>query len=94
MDAIEKRARELLEIAASAEHYGIDYHEERLIREADVLAVLVEALTPPEGYVLLPVEQEPVVTAHWKDGRLNHILDCSPMPDGVHRLYAARPEVP
>ncbi|MBH1622412.1 hypothetical protein [Stenotrophomonas maltophilia] len=38
-----------------------------------------------------PVGQEAVVTSHWRDGRLNHILYCSPMPDGVHRLYAAPP---
>ncbi len=36
-----------------------------------------------------PVGQKAVVTSHWRDGRLNHILYCSPMPDGVHRLYAA-----
>ncbi|QBL40475.1 hypothetical protein MG068_08120 [Stenotrophomonas sp. ASS1] len=37
------------------------------------------------------VGQEAVVTSHWRNGRLNHILYCSPMPDGVHRLYAAPP---
>ncbi|UQA72829.1 hypothetical protein K1516_16830 [Stenotrophomonas maltophilia] len=38
-----------------------------------------------------PVGQKAVVTSHWRDGELNHILYCSPMPDGVHRLYAAPP---
>lgn len=38
-----------------------------------------------------PVGHKAVVTSHWRDGRLNHILYCSPMPDGVHRLYAAPP---
>nr|WP_258015083.1 hypothetical protein [Stenotrophomonas maltophilia] len=36
-----------------------------------------------------PVGQKAVVISHWRDGELNHILYCSPMPDGVHRLYAA-----
>ncbi|MBN5087569.1 hypothetical protein JY460_05570 [Stenotrophomonas maltophilia] len=38
-----------------------------------------------------PVGQKAVVISHWRDGELNHILYCSPMPDGVHRLYAAPP---
>ncbi len=42
--------------------------------------------------------QEAVATANWKDGRLVHVLDCSPMPGGVYRLYAdpvaAAPVVP
>lgn len=32
-------------------------------------------------------EIEHIVTATWKDGRLSHVLDCSPKPDGQHQLY-------
>ncbi len=99
MESIERRARELLEIAASAEHYGIDYHEERLIRESDVLASLVAALTPPEGYVLVPVEP----TAEMIEAsmiRVELAKRCGPGTLKVlgarswDSMLAARPEAP
>lgn len=42
---------------------------------------LEAALTQPSAGA------EAVATATWSDGRLIHVLDCSPAPDGVHQLY-------
>ena len=77
MDAIEKRARELVEMAASARHYGIDYHEERMIRESDVLAVIISALTPPEGHVVVTrneAGQAVAVTRQDDEGRILSVI--------------------
>ncbi|WP_313178959.1 hypothetical protein [Stenotrophomonas sp.] len=53
MDAIEKRARELL-----AQAFGCEPEELLPVEVRAVRAVLAyhAALTPPEGYVLVPVE--------------------------------------
>ncbi len=90
MNAIEKRARELVKIAASAEHYGIDYNEERMIRESDVLAVIIAAITPPDGFVLVPVEPTEAMKRAFNGylpiGRAN--FACR-----YEEMLAARPEV-
>lgn len=54
MDAIEKRALELLcgEIDLDPE----DYDEGERIEAGEALRAIKAALTPPEGYVLMPVE--------------------------------------
>ncbi len=46
MNRIDERAHELLEQAVSADQYGIDYHEERYIRESDALEAIRNALMP------------------------------------------------
>ncbi|MBN5032606.1 hypothetical protein JY448_02995 [Stenotrophomonas maltophilia] len=48
MDAIEKRARELLADIANLPLRASD---------DEVVALIAAALTPPEGYVLVPVEE-------------------------------------
>ncbi len=60
MDAIEKRARELL--AAEYVKQGLNNHADmignsRIPNPADALAIraIIVALTPPDGYVLAPV---------------------------------------
>lgn len=63
MDAIEKRARELL--AAEIERDGFTHAAEwmrdpnKSLRhiEAEAIRAIIAALTPPEGYVLVPVEE-------------------------------------
>lgn len=49
------------------------------------------AMRTKEWNTRAALQADPVVTAHWKDGKLLHVLDCSPMPDGTHRLYTAPP---
>ncbi|WP_329810739.1 hypothetical protein [Stenotrophomonas sp. SMYL8] len=58
MDAIEKRARELLDLhaepsVAAVEGGGTWF----VVREQDALAAITAALTPPEGYVLVQETQ-------------------------------------
>ncbi len=56
MDAIEKRARELLdaECIVDAGSDGKAGAEAKIVHRAAVRAIIA-ALTPPEGYVLAPV---------------------------------------
>lgn len=81
MDAIEKRARELLAGIASLPLRASD---------DEVIALIAAALTPPEGYVLVPVEPTPemeLAIVDWLEGR-SHTGDC------YEAILAARPEVP
>lgn len=102
MDAIEKRARELL---------AAEYEREPL-RNSDMakqirrgvthnttwhaLDALRAALTPPEGYVLVPVEltveMEIAFMETWVLKR--RCIDDSEMQDAWAAALAARPEVP
>lgn len=97
MDDIEKRARELL--AVELDSYCMTFSA-RMVRagglmtnapiiQAALLAVIA-ALTPPEGYVLVPVEptREMIDAYVAVDARFNSARrDWSAM-------LAARPEVP
>lgn len=109
MDAIEKRARELL--AAEYERSGYGGSAEGIrsgddcahdLEDASIRAI-VAALTPPEGYVLVPVDllrmvigcAYPVSTDinqrgyAWSEAYLDQMLPCVKAA-----LAAARPEVP
>ena len=100
MDAIEKRARELL---ASRYDLAGKIRDARDIRAGDsdteeALAVgaIIAALTPPEGYVLvpvaLPVEMEIAFMEAWVSKR--RCIDDPEMQDAWDAALAARPEVP
>ncbi|WP_423176255.1 MULTISPECIES: hypothetical protein [unclassified Stenotrophomonas maltophilia group] len=92
MDAIEKRARELVmaEIPDLAkECFG--YQGMTVVNLHVVMRILRAALTPPEGYVLVPVELSPGMA---------RVLGCRACLN-THDLQAlwvdllaARPEVP
>ncbi len=84
MDAIEKRALDLLcgEIDLDRE----DYYEGERIYAGEALRAIIRALTPPEGWVLMPrVLTEEMLQAGY------------PADDaqvGYEAMIAARPEVP
>ncbi len=98
MKDIEKRARELY--AAALRANGMDFTAERVNDMAasgaagsirTTLDAIIAALTPPEGYVLVPVEPtEAMVAEAWKYGS----ADDAPDPVYSYRaMLAARPEV-
>ena len=92
MDAIEKRARELLAVeyerfdlpstAAGARAGAYDLNPS--------MRAVVAALTPPEGYVLVPVEP----TETMRDVLLDMLTRCHTVTESYDALLAARPEVP
>ncbi len=99
MDAIEKRARELL-AAVSKERYGWigelwnialrDSPEKVRLSGSDAINAVVAALTPPEGYVLVPKVatdemQMAALRAPWGKETPAGLWDA---------MLAARPEVP
>lgn len=111
MDAIEKRAREL--VAAEHEARGFKGHAKRLREglgpdsnpDRMALNAAIAALTPPEGYVLVPVEPteamiEAICTEHasggWPQGysRYAQHLRREHAGEGYRAMLAARPEVP
>ncbi|HEL5052587.1 TPA: hypothetical protein UOA92_000343 [Stenotrophomonas maltophilia] len=98
MNDIEKRARDLL--AAEYERSGYGGSAEGIrsgddcahdLEDASVRALIV-ALTPPEGYVLVPVE----LVAAIEDLTLIYEAggDIDSKLSQVEGLIAARPEVP
>ncbi|WP_288496676.1 hypothetical protein [uncultured Stenotrophomonas sp.] len=109
MDAIEKRARELLGRAYEADgmvgRAGVIRNPSQYMEKPDrrALGCIIAALTPPEGYVLVPVEllrmvigcAYPVSTDinqrgyAWSEAYLDQVLPCVKAA-----LAAARPEVP
>ncbi|HHA2912852.1 TPA: hypothetical protein ACOD97_000191 [Stenotrophomonas maltophilia] len=106
MDAIEKRARELVmaEIPDLAkECFG--YQRMTVVNLHVVMRILRAALTPPEGYVLVPVEPteemvEAICTEHgsggWPQGYSCYAqhLRREHAFEGYRAMLAARPEVP
>ncbi len=105
MDAIEKRARELL--AAEYERFDLP-GTAAVVRNGGYdlnpsMRAVVAALTPPEGYVLVPVDllrmvigcAYPVSTDinqrgyAWSEAYLDQVLPCVKAA-----LAAARPELP
>ncbi|AYZ71298.1 hypothetical protein [Stenotrophomonas maltophilia] len=90
MNAIEKRARDLL----AAEYERIGNHNaagdaRRGLYQPEIAAV-VAALTPPEGYVLVPVEptDDMLLAAYRAD------TTKGPVTRRWFAMLAARPEVP
>lgn len=98
MDAIEKRARELLaKVHTDAGWTGLA-NEIRTNATFDIdhglaLAAIRAALTPPEGYVLVPLEPTEALL-NYLCGR--NLLDSSDeeLRAAYVELLAARPEVP
>ena len=93
MNDIEKRARELL--AAEYDSKGKWFAAE-CIRNSDprwdaseALGTIIAALTPPEGYVLVPVEPTPVMTSAGWDAE----ACTAEVRDIYAAMLAARPEV-
>jgi len=96
MDAIEKRARELLDKAeapARLSDYGYD-QDDTIYFEDDVVGLLVDALTPPEGYLLVEEKifdsMREFVTGFHGMSRNNAENLAAEI---VEQLDAARPEV-
>lgn len=103
MDAIEKRARELL-----AEQYrngGASVAASEILAGRSgwpnqmALAAIRAALTPPEGYVLVPVEPTEAMLAAGGDAEQIHVeWGVDPYVENSHEVWgamlAARPEVP
>lgn len=96
MDAIEKRARELL--AAEYRKAGANPAACELMAgraswpNQMALNAIIAALTTPDGYVLVPVEPTAeMISAAWRYG------DGDEAPDPVYAyrtMLAVRPEVP
>lgn len=90
MDAIEKRARELLADIANLPLRASD---------DEVVALIAAALTPPEGYVLVPVEPtEDMIEAYHSveavTARSDEDADDQWAIESYRAMIAARPEVP
>lgn len=99
MHAIEKRARELLArayeadgmVGRAAEIRNPSQYMEKPDRRA--LGCIIAALTPPEGYVLVPVEPtEDMLQAGYP--RNERIDDTFDRLGAWADMLAARPEVP
>lgn len=88
---VNQRARELMAKyggAANLADYGYDSDSEIWFEDA-VLDMLIIALTPPEGFVLVPVEPTPAMSAAGFC-----VSEADHDPAGVyHAMLAARPEV-
>ncbi|HGM5514546.1 TPA: hypothetical protein ACKPYU_000821 [Stenotrophomonas maltophilia] len=95
MDAIEKRARELL--AAEYERFDLP-GTAAVVRNGEYdlnpsMRALVAALTPPEGYVLVPVELPDIGDAPgFAEGHYSRSSWQAAIAD--LQWLAARPEVP
>lgn len=102
MDAIEKRARELLAIGyekdglpgrAALIRDGSAYVEQPDRRALQAISL---ALTPPEGYVLVPeamTDDMEIAFAEAWFSKARAIDDCEPQ-DAWSAALAVRPEVP
>lgn len=99
MDAIEKRARELLARAYEADgmvgRAGVIRNPSQYMEKPDrrALGCIIAALTPPEGYVLVPVEPtEDMLQAGYP--RNERIDDTFDRLGAWTDMLAARPEAP
>lgn len=108
MNDIEKRARELL--AAECRRHGFEFGAYQILEGSNLppfgaasLNAIIAALTPPDGYVLVQVDQDSVdfyvcdaCGHHYMQDGVN--CDCIPSstarPLRHVRMIAARPEVP
>lgn len=102
MKDIEKRARELY--AAALRANGMDFTAERVNDMAAsgaagsiraTLDAIIAALTPPEGYVLVPVELTHEMYCAFVEQWFTKVraIDDTEMEDCYAALLAARPEV-
>ncbi len=97
MDAIEKRARELL--AAQCRRHGFEFGAYQILEGSNLppfgaasLNAIITALTPPEGSVLVPGKMtEPMLDVMW---RAEDDMKDSDIQSLWAELIAARPEVP
>ncbi|WWA79568.1 hypothetical protein Kintu_gp76 [Xanthomonas phage Kintu] len=107
MSAIEQRARDLLkaECPNLKEEYFDNSPHMTAINLHEALSALRAALTPPEGYVLVPVEPteemiEAICNEHgsggWPQGYGRHAqhIRREHAGEGYRAALAARPEVP
>ncbi len=94
MDAIEKRARELLAAQVRDLEVGgvMNAFDDLFVPESAAVQAIIAALTPPEGYVLVPVK----LTEKMLDALYTAEGDMSDddMDDLWNQVLAARPEVP
>lgn len=93
MDGMKKRARELLAKAYRQTDYPPMVHESHNLvhgrldrREAAAIAAIIASLTPPEGWVLVPV----VLTQEMEDA--GYPADTA--QEGWTAMLAARPKMP
>ncbi|HGM6719884.1 TPA: hypothetical protein ACKQC2_000704 [Stenotrophomonas maltophilia] len=111
MDAIEKRAQELLAHVheqagwpGCAKEIMIGVHKFDILHDL-AIAAIAAALTPPDGYVLVPVEPteemvEAICTEHgsggWPQGYSCYAqhLRREHAFEGYRAMLSARPEVP
>lgn len=96
MDAIEKRARELLLSHYSAA--GFEQGDPLAASDANAVAIkaIATALTPPEGYVLVPLLITDEMVMEFAEAwfsKTRPIDDCE-MQDAWAAALAARPQVP
>ncbi|WP_414555705.1 hypothetical protein [Stenotrophomonas forensis] len=101
MNAIEKRARELLAAEFRKENQFEYAHHVAVGGDIDdegdqaALRAIIAALTPPEGYVLVPVEltveMEIAFMEVWVSKR--RCIDDPEMQDAWEAALTARPEV-
>lgn len=92
MDAIKKRALDILD--SHVDGYWLEDQGKCVLVEEAVNAIIA-ALTPPEDYVLVPVEPtETMVRAGLNAPFRGHPETCGPsLPDMWTAMLAARPEV-
>ncbi len=95
MKDIEKRARELL----LSQYLAAGYKDGDPLAVSDANAVaikaIIAALTPPEGYVLVPVELTHEMYCAFVEQWFTKVraIDDTEMEDCYAALLAARPEV-
>ncbi len=96
MNTIEKRARELLAQQVGPLEVGgvVNASGDLFLAEVGVVQAIIAALTPPEGYVLvpveLPVEMEIAFMEAWVSKR--RCIDDPEMQDAWEAALAARPD--
>ncbi|WP_171955610.1 hypothetical protein [Stenotrophomonas maltophilia] len=96
MNDIEKRAREMLAKAYEADgmggRAGLIRNPNEYMEKPDrrALSCIIAALTPPEGYVLVPV----IPTQEMLDTGWDAEEHTADVPTVWAALIAARPEVP
>jgi len=100
MDAIEKRARELLAVVLhemypddAGKRYVIDkllVDELDLVSARGAIRAIVGALTPPEGHVLVPVQPTEAMIAAAEGAH----MPFGDMGFAIAAAISARPEVP
>lgn len=100
MDALEKRARELLAVVLhemypddAGKRYVIDQllvDKLDLVSARGAIRAIVAALTPPQGYVLVPVEPTEAMIAAAEEAH----MPFGDMELTISAAIGARPEVP